>query len=94
MLRKVFLGRRRLLATTAAAIGAAAVGAPAVGRAQQVQLDQGAFLVDGRQVKSVEQAPGYPMQMMIAVFDFPEHARASQAADHVPELAIDWVRGS
>lgn len=35
MLRKVFLGRRRLLATTAAAMGAAA-GAPAVGRAQQV----------------------------------------------------------
>ena len=51
------------------------------------------FLVDGRHVRSVEQAPAYPMQMMIAVFDFPEKAGAAQAADHVPELAIDCVRG-
>jgi len=36
MLRKVLLGRRRLLATTAAAMGATAVAAPAVVRAQQV----------------------------------------------------------
>ena len=36
MLGKVFLGRRRLLTTTAAAIGATAVAAPAVVRAQQV----------------------------------------------------------
>jgi hypothetical protein len=27
------------------------------------------------------------------VFDFPAHAAASQAADHVPELAVDYVRG-
>ena len=51
------------------------------------------FLVDGEQVKSVEQAPAYPMQMMIAVFDFPEKADASPPADHVPLLAVDWVRG-
>ena len=51
------------------------------------------FRVDGRHVKAVEQAPAYPMQMMIAVFDFPEKADASQAADHVPELAVDYVRG-
>jgi Glycosyl hydrolases family 16 len=51
------------------------------------------FIVDDEHVTSVHQAPAYPMQMMIAVFDFPEHARASQAADHVPQLAIDWVRG-
>ena len=36
MLGKGFLGRRRLLATTAAAIGATAVAAPAVVRAQQI----------------------------------------------------------
>jgi hypothetical protein len=50
------------------------------------------FLVDGRPVKTVNQAPDYPMQMMLAVFDFPEKA-ASAPPDHVPELAVDYVRG-
>jgi glycosyl hydrolase family 16 len=50
------------------------------------------FLVDGRHVKTVHQAPDYPMQMMVAVFDFPE--KASPATDgHVPVLAVDYVRG-
>jgi hypothetical protein len=48
------------------------------------------FLVDGEHVRSVEQAPGYPVQMMIAVFDFPAKA-ASAPSDHVPELAVDRV---
>jgi hypothetical protein len=48
------------------------------------------FLVDGERVKTVEQAPDYPMQLMVAVFDFPEKAGP---ADHVPLLAVDWVRG-
>ena len=51
------------------------------------------FLVDGRHVKSVEQAPGYPMQMMVSVFDFPGRPDASETAEHVPELAVDYVRG-
>jgi hypothetical protein len=51
------------------------------------------FLVDGRPVRTVRQAPDYPMQMMVAVFDFP--AKADQApADHVPLLAVDYVRSS
>jgi len=49
------------------------------------------FLVDGEPVRTVEQAPAYPVQAMIAVFDFPEKA---PPLDHVPELAVDWVRGS
>ena len=51
------------------------------------------FLVDGERVKSVEQAPDYPMQMMVAVFDFPDHDAADQHARHVPQLAVDYVRG-
>jgi Glycosyl hydrolases family 16 len=50
------------------------------------------FLVDGRRVKAVHQAPDYPMQMMIAVFDFPGKAQ-SAPPDHVPILAVDYVRG-
>ena len=50
------------------------------------------FLVDGEHVKTVHQAPDYPMQMMIAVFDFPDKA-ASAPPGHVPQLAVDYVRG-
>jgi hypothetical protein len=31
--------------------------------------------------------------MIVAVFDFPEHAAASEHADHVPQLAVDYVGG-
>ena len=51
------------------------------------------FLVDGQRVRTVHQAPGYPMQMMIAVFDFPAKAALSPQSEHVPELAVDYVRG-
>jgi hypothetical protein len=50
------------------------------------------FLIDGERVKTVHQAPDYPMQMMVAVFDFPAKV-ASAAPDHVPLLAVDYVRG-
>ena len=48
------------------------------------------FLVDGEHVKTVHQAPDYPMQMMVAVFDFP----AKGGPEHVPMFAVDVVRGS
>jgi hypothetical protein len=51
------------------------------------------FLVDGEHVKTVHQAPDYPMQMMVAVFDFPAKAASAQEPDHVPQLAVDYVRG-
>lgn len=48
------------------------------------------YFVDTEHVKTVHQAPDYPMQMMVAVFDFPE---SPGPADHVPQLAVDCVRG-
>jgi hypothetical protein len=48
------------------------------------------FFVDGVATRSVQQSPGYPMQMMIAVFDFP--ARDASGGDHVPRLLVDEVR--
>jgi hypothetical protein len=51
------------------------------------------FFIDGEQVRTVEQAPDYPMQMMVAVFDFPEKAALSSQPGQVPELAVDYVRG-
>jgi Glycosyl hydrolases family 16 len=50
------------------------------------------LLVDGEHVKTVHEAPAYPMQMMVALFDFPDKAD-SAPAHHVPELAVDHVRG-
>ncbi|MET0694189.1 MAG: glycoside hydrolase family 16 protein [Propionibacteriaceae bacterium] len=50
------------------------------------------FLVDGAWVKTVEQAPAYPVQLMVAVFDFPEKASGSEPYV-VPELVLDYVRG-
>jgi hypothetical protein len=52
------------------------------------------FRVDGRHVKTVDQAPDYPMQMMVAVFDFPAKAAAAPDPASVPQLAVDYVRGS
>ena len=51
------------------------------------------FNVDGEHVRTVHQAPDYPMQMMVAVFDFPDRDAGSEHADHVPQLAVDYVRG-
>jgi Glycosyl hydrolases family 16 len=47
------------------------------------------FSVDGEHVKTVHQAPDYPLQAMVAVFDFP----AKGGSDHLPELAVDYIRG-
>jgi beta-glucanase (GH16 family) len=51
------------------------------------------FLIDGAHMRTVEQAPDYPMQMMAGVFDFPAKPSADAHADHVPRLVLDSVRG-
>jgi hypothetical protein len=50
------------------------------------------FFVDGEHVRTVEQAPAYPMQMMIGVFDFPAKPAVDEHAAHIPLLALDHVR--
>lgn len=51
-----------------------------------------AFHVDGAEVHHVSQSPTYPMQLMIAVFDFPDW-ECTDAQPVVPELVISRVRG-
>lgn len=47
------------------------------------------FMIDGAVTHTSVQSPAYPMQMMIAVFDFP----AKPGSDgHIPVLAVDEVR--
>ena len=51
------------------------------------------FFVDGEPTKTVHQAPDYPLQMMVAVFDFPDKAGADAGPAPTPLLAVDYVRG-
>jgi hypothetical protein len=50
------------------------------------------FSVDGQPVRGCDGAPDYPVQHMIAVFDFPDRSTGDDA-DAVPELVVDHVRG-
>jgi hypothetical protein len=51
------------------------------------------FRVDGRTVKVAEQAPDYPMQLIIAVFDFPDRAPEGESEVPTPELVVRRVLG-
>jgi hypothetical protein len=48
------------------------------------------FSIDDSVVRTIDQSPAYPMQVMIAVFDFPSWPGP---AEHVPRLEVDWIRG-
>ncbi|GAB3254202.1 glycoside hydrolase family 16 protein [Kineosporia babensis] len=54
------------------------------------QPDSVSFYLDGELLRTVEQAPQYPMQLIIAVFDFPGRAPATEV---VPELVVRAVTG-
>jgi hypothetical protein len=56
-------------------------------RAERVE-----FLVDGEPVRGCAGSPAYPVQMMVAVFDFPGRSTGADA-DAVPELVVDYLRG-
>jgi hypothetical protein len=47
------------------------------------------FTVDGATVRVIDQAPDYPVQLMIGVFDFPAKGGPAQ----VPELFVSHVTG-
>jgi hypothetical protein len=53
--------------------------------------DKTDFLVDGAKVRTCLRPPGYPMQLMLAVFDFPEKSDGTDT-DHIPALIVDHVR--
>ena len=57
------------------------------------RTDRVDFLLDGVVTRTVHQSPGYPLQMEIAVFDFPDRATPGDVP-HVPRLWVDAVRAS
>jgi Glycosyl hydrolases family 16 len=50
-----------------------------------------AFFVDRRLVKLVEQSPGYPMQLMLGIYEFPDGDQGSRP--YPKEFVVDWFRG-
>jgi Glycosyl hydrolases family 16 len=55
--------------------------------------DRAVLLVDGEPVRTVGVTPDYPMQTMLAVFDFPEKAVPGEPYVE-PELVIDHIRAT
>jgi len=53
-----------------------------------------AFYVDDRVVKVSDQAPAYPMQVMLGIYEFADRpGPASPPAAYPKELVVDWFRG-
>jgi hypothetical protein len=55
--------------------------------------DEVEFLLDGELVRTVPQAPAYPMQLIIGVFDFPPSAALGGDDVPTPELIVHRVSG-
>jgi hypothetical protein len=56
--------------------------------------DHVAFFVDDQLVKTVHQSPGYPMQFMLGIYEFPgEGAPAVPAGRYPKQFTIDYFRG-
>ena len=54
--------------------------------------DEAVFSVDGGEVRRCPRPPTYPLQLMVAVYDFPEWSVGDD--DHlVPELVVDHIAG-
>ncbi len=68
---------------------------PAAFHTYAVEWDaaEAVFTADGREVRRTRNPPTYPMQLMVAVFDFPEWSDG--ADDHlVPRLVVDHIAGT
>jgi hypothetical protein len=56
--------------------------------------DDVAFLVDGNLVKTVQQSPGYPMQLMLSIYEFTGDADPAPDTSAYPKrFVVDYVRG-
>jgi hypothetical protein len=55
--------------------------------------DETSFFVDGALVKTVDQSPAYPMQLMLSIYEFPGDDAAREAAEYPKAFVVDHVRG-
>jgi hypothetical protein len=62
--------------------------------AAQWTPDRVAFFVDGELIKTVEQSPAYPMQLMLGIYEFPDDTDPEPGARGYPkQFVVDHVRG-
>jgi len=54
--------------------------------------DHVAFFVDHRLIKTVQQSPGYPMQVMLGIYEFPADD-ADPAGAYPKQFTVDYFRG-
>jgi Glycosyl hydrolases family 16 len=54
--------------------------------------DAVAFLVDGEEIKVVDQSPSYPMQLMLNIYEFPAEGDEPRGA-YPKTFVVDYVRG-
>jgi hypothetical protein len=50
-----------------------------------------AFFVDDRHIKTVQQSPAYPMQLMLSIYEFP--GGEPSTAPYPKQFTVDYVRG-
>ena len=52
------------------------------------------FTIEGEVIKTVEQSPAYPMQLMLGIYEFPaETASEPNGGVYPKEFTVDYVRG-
>jgi Glycosyl hydrolases family 16 len=51
------------------------------------------FFVDGELIKTVDQAPDYPMQLMLGIYEFPPGEGDDAGGRYPKEFVVDYVRG-
>lgn len=52
------------------------------------------FTIDGELIKTVEQSPAYPMQLMLGIYEFPDDTASEPSTSAYPkEFTVDYVRG-
>lgn len=52
-----------------------------------------AFSVDGEIIKTVDQSPAYPMQLMLGIYEFAPVEDPERAMPYPKEFVVDYVRG-
>ena len=56
-------------------------------------IDDVTFFVDGSRCKRVDQSPGYPMQLMLGIYELPAAEGDERATSYPKVFTVDYVRG-
>jgi Glycosyl hydrolases family 16 len=51
------------------------------------------FFVDGNMIKTVDQSPDYPLQLMLSLYEFPASEYGESTTPYPKPFTVDYVRG-